>query len=68
MSDNCKDILVSCAIVAAVASVVAYKTAELVYTIAGLQQQITEQDTNETRVLGFTAPSEESGDDEENHG
>lgn len=59
MSDTCKDLLVSCAIVAVVASVVAYKTAELIYTIAGLQQQMAEQATNETHVLGFTPPNEE---------
>lgn len=65
MSDNCKDILVSCAIVAVVASVVAYKTAELIYTIAGLQQQITEQNTNETHILGFTAPDDNEVDDDD---
>lgn len=65
MSDNCKDILISCAVVAVVSSVVAYKTAELIYTIAGLQQQLTEQNMNETHVLGFTAPDEnEVADDE----
>ena len=65
MSDNCKDLLVSCAIVAAVASAVAYKTAELIYTIAGLQQQMAEQSANETHVLGFTAPNEDEVADDE---
>lgn len=65
MSEKCKDTIISCAIVAVVASVVAYKTAELIYTIAGLQQQITEQNTNETHILGFTAPDEKRGGDDD---
>lgn len=61
MSKTCKDILISCTVIAVVASVVSYKFAELIYTIANLQQQLTEQATNETHVLGFTAPNDNEG-------
>ena len=62
MSKTCKDILISCTVIAVVVS---YKFAELIYTIADLQRQSTEQTTNETHVLGFTAPNDnEVGCDE----
>ena len=62
MSKTCKDILISCTVIAVVVS---YKFAELIYTIADLQRQLTEQTTNETHVLGFTAPNDnEVGCDE----
>lgn len=65
MSKTCKDILISCAVACVVASVVSYKFAELIYTIADLQQQLTEQTTNETHVLGFTAPNDNEVEDDE---
>lgn len=55
MSGNAKDILVSCAIAAIVATVVSYKFAEMVYTIAGV---------SEHNAIGFSAPSgDEGGED-----
>lgn len=65
MSKTCKDILISCAVVAVIASVVSYKYAELIYTIAGLQQQIAERNTNETHVIGFTAPNDNEVEDDD---
>lgn len=64
MSEKCKDIMISCAIVAVVAAAVSYKVAELVFTIAGYQNMMNEPVTEESaNVIGFAAPSE--GDDDE---
>ena len=59
MSTNAKDILIISAVVAVVASVVAYKGAELIFTITGLQQQLTTIENTDTSVIGFAPPTEE---------
>lgn len=65
MSEKCKDIMISCAIVAVVATVVSYKFAEMVFTIAGYQNAVNSPMTEEsTNVIGFAAPSTEECDDE----